>query len=158
MTASLPRFAIKTGLVLAGVCALGIFPVERWASAQGVVAWSVAFAVVFVGAILGALPAATAFGSTSLEARAQAWLIGLGLRLLFLLGACLAVWLSRAVLPSPFLAGTGIGYAIVLALEVASASRLLRETAPRTPAPRADGIAVETPRDGVASGASAKGL
>ncbi len=127
MTASLPRFALKAAIVLAGVCALGIVPVDRLASSQGLVAWGVAFAVVWVGALLGYLPVTTNFAARSLETRAQAWMIGLGLRLFFVLGACVAVWSSRVLAPEPFLVGAGIGYAVVLALEIAELLRSTRD-------------------------------
>lgn len=126
MTASLPRFALKAAIVLAGVCALGIVPVERWASTQGVVAWAVAFAVILAGAVLGFLPMTTRFAARSLETRAQAWMIGLGLRLFFVLGVCVAVWTGKFVAPEPFLVGAGIGYAVILALEIASFVRSAR--------------------------------
>jgi hypothetical protein len=134
MTASLPRFALKAAIVLAGVCALGIVPVERLASSQGVVAWGVAFAIVWVGAVLGYLPVTTRFAARSLETRAQAWMVGLGLRLFLVLGACVAVWSGRFVRPEPFLVGAGVGYAVVLVLEITAFLRLSRvETNVLTP-------------------------
>ena len=127
MTASLPRFALKAAVVLAGVCALGIVPVDRWAPSQGLGSWAAAFATVWVGALLGYLPLTTTFASKTLEARAQAWMIGLGLRLFFVLGACVAVWSSRVLPPEPFLVGAGVGYAVVLAIEIAAFLRDARD-------------------------------
>ena len=123
MTASLPRFALRTALVLAAVCAIGIWPIDRWKASQGVVAWSIAFALVFVGALAGFWPMTMKFARNAPESRAQAWLAGLGLRMLVVLAGCVTVWSTRALLPEPFLAGAGVGYAFVLAFEVASVAR-----------------------------------
>ena len=126
MTASLPRFAFRTAIVLGAVCTLGIWPVHRWESTQGVLAWAVAFAVVLIGAVLGAIPLASRFAKARPENVPQAWLIGFGIRMLFVLSACLTVWLSRPFPVNPFLLGAGVAYAVILAFEVATASRMMR--------------------------------
>lgn len=134
MTASLPRFALRTAIVLGAVCTLGMWPIYRWESTQGLVAWAVAFAVVLVGSTLGAVPLATRFARQSPENFPQAWLIGFGLRMLFILSACLTTWISRPFPPNSFLLGAGVGYAVVLAIEIGTASRMMRDLGPVAPA------------------------
>lgn len=126
MTVSLPRFALRAAIVLGAVCTLGIWPVYRWESTQGVVAWTVAFAVVFVGAVLGAIPLATGFARERPENLPFAWMIGFGIRMLLVLSACLVVSLTRPFPANPFLLGAGVGYAVTLVIEVATASRMMR--------------------------------
>lgn len=137
MTASLPRFALRTAIVLAGVCALGMWPISRWNPSQGVTAWGLAFALVFVGAVAGFLPMTTGFARRNHESRAQAWLIGLGLRMLIVLTGCLVVWSTGVLAPAPFLAGAGAGYAVILAIEIVSFARELpRATPSLDPSPK----------------------
>ncbi len=146
MTVSLPRFAGRTAIVLGAVCTLGIWPVHLWESTQGVVAWSVAFVVALIGAILGAIPLASKFARQSPENFPQAWLIGLGIRMLFVLTACLVVWVTRPFVTSPFLLGAGVAYGVVLGIEIATASRMM--TVVDVPVTTGD---VSTPIIGVAA-------
>jgi len=134
MTASFPRFALRTVLVLAASCACGVWPVERAWSTQGVVAWGLAFALVAVAACAGFVPMTTEFARRDTANRAQAWLVGLGLRMFVTLGGCLAVWTTRALEPVPFLVGACVAYAVVLATEITSVLRSLASASTSVPA------------------------
>lgn len=122
MTASLARFSAVAAIVLGGLCALGVLPVRALAGTidptRAVVAWSVAFGTVLLAGVLAYLPMGSAFARRSLETRAQAFLVGLGIRLFLVLGVCVGVWASGALPTPPFLAGTGIAYLAILVLEI----------------------------------------
>ncbi len=122
MTPSLPRFAcLATGVVVAA-CGVGAWPTVTQSGSAGVVGMAIAAGLSVAGAVAGYLPVA-AKAAAALETRAQAWMVGLGLRLFLTMGVLLALWSLGAAWKTPFLVWTGILYALLLGLELVVVAR-----------------------------------
>src|SRR5207244_3371522 len=118
VTPSLARFAGLAAATVAGVCAVGTWPTLALSGTDGVVAMAVAAGISLVGAVVGFLPSSMASASGRYEARVQAAMLGVALRMLATLTAVLAVVLSGApVARVPFVAWIGVEYAAMLVLE-----------------------------------------
>jgi len=134
-TPSLVRFAgLATATVLV-VCAAGAWPTYAVGGTTGLVGMGLAAALGVVGAIGGYLPLVTDLGSRSVEGRAQAWMMGLGIRLFLTLGVLLALWSAEVAFRSSLLLWTGILYVVLLLIETIVVARSMRAfDAPRASA------------------------
>ena len=115
---------------------MGALPTRSAAGTEGLVAMGVAAALVFVGALLGYLPLLSRMGRTGPEGQANAFLIGLGIRLFFTLAGVLVFGMGN-LLPAraAFLVWAGIGYAVLLVVEILGLVRGLARAAVPAAAP-----------------------
>ncbi len=112
------RFTLAAALTLAAVAATGAWPAHALWGSPGLVAMGWAAAISFVGALVGYLPTALAGADATLERRAQACLVGMGLRMFLSLAAILAVLRTGASgHPTAFVATTGVFYLSLLVLD-----------------------------------------
>jgi hypothetical protein len=126
VTLSLPRFAGIATAALAAVCAAGAWPTWRVAGTDGLVALATAAGISLVGAVVGYLPSASVVGGKP-EARLQAAMLGIGVRLFMTLAGTFAV-LALDALPArvPFAVWIGIDYATLLLVETRTVLRTVR--------------------------------
>ncbi len=129
MTPSLPRFAGIAAATLGAVCAAGALPTRSAAGTDGLVAMGVAASLVFVGALLGYLPMLSKLARTGPEGRANAFLVGLGIRLFFTLAGVLVFGMGLLPARVAFLVWAGIGYAVLLVVEILGLVRGLARAA-----------------------------
>jgi hypothetical protein len=124
VTPSLPRFSGIAAATVAAVCAVGALPTSRLAPDGGLASMAIAAGLVWATALLGYAPVALHVLGTTPEAKAQAWLIGTGLRLFTTLGVLLAGWTGTWVPHRyAFLVWTGALYAVVLVVETVILAR-----------------------------------
>lgn len=93
-----------------------------------------AAALVFVGALLGYLPLLSRYARSGAEGQANAFLIGLGIRLFFTLAGVLVLGMGLVPARAAFLVWAGIGYAVILVVEIVTLVRGLAPSAPSTAA------------------------
>jgi hypothetical protein len=128
VTFSIARFAGLAAATLAVVCGLAAWPTWATAGADGMTALALAAGLSWVGAVVGYLP--TAMASERYEARMQAAMIGVILRLLVTLAAAFSVIATGAAASRmAFTVGVGIDYVALLALETFVVLRSLRRPA-----------------------------
>ncbi|MCC7138256.1 MAG: hypothetical protein IT460_07495 [Planctomycetes bacterium] len=125
MTPSLARFAGFAAATVAAVCGLGAWPTLAAAGSGSLVAVGAAALLAFLGAVLGYLPLTTRAAGASVEARAQAWMIGLGVRLFVTMAVLLALWGTSIPHRTVFLVWTGVLYVALLAFELVVVARSL---------------------------------
>lgn len=125
MTPTLTRFAGLAAATVAAVCGLGAWPTVALAGGGALVAMGAAALLAFVGALLGYLPLTRRAAAASVEARAQAWMIGLGVRLFATMAVLLALWSASIPHRTAFLVWTGVLYAALLVLELVVVARSL---------------------------------
>lgn len=118
MTPSFPRFAGIAAAALAGVCAVGFLPTRAAAGTEGLVAMGVAAALVYAGALLGYLPLLSKYAQSGPQGLANAFLVGLGARLFFTLTGVLVLGMGLLPARASFLLFAGIGYAVILVVEI----------------------------------------
>jgi hypothetical protein len=138
VTLSLARFAGSAAATVAAVCGLGAWPTIRLAGDDPVgalIAMGGAAGVALVGATLGFLPLTLSRAVESIEARAQAWMIGLGVRLFLTMGVLIGVWSADIPKKSVFLVWTGVLYLALLVLELIVVVRSLRTIRPASAVP-----------------------
>ncbi len=131
---------------------MGALPTRSAAGTEGLVAMGVAAALVFVGALLGYLPLLSRLARTGPEGQANAFLVGLGIRLFFTLAGVLVLGMGLLPARTAFLVWAGIGYAVLLVVEIVGLVRgLSRTDAPSsrpgsTPAPASAPLSVTPPK------------
>jgi hypothetical protein len=135
VTPPLARFAGLSAITVAVVCAVGAWPTVAAAGAGSLGAMAAAAALAFVGAVLGYAPVA-ARASAPVETRAQAWLVGLGIRMFLTLAALFAAWMLEVPHRVVLLGWTAGLYLALLALETVLMARSMRPSGSgaRTPA------------------------
>jgi hypothetical protein len=89
-----------------------------------------------IAAVLGYLPMSFTRPGDSYETRANAFMIGLGLRLFVTLGALTAVWFAGVPQRGVVVAWTGVLYGVLLVVELIVVARSLRDPARSPHAPR----------------------
>jgi hypothetical protein len=114
------RFAGAATLTLVAIAAAGAWPTHAWAGPAGLAALGWAAGIALAGALLGFAVGAAASGDGSFEARAQAALIALGVRMFATLAGTLAVLVGGVVAArTPFAVWVAVFYLALLALETA---------------------------------------
>jgi hypothetical protein len=123
VTLTLPRFAGIATAALAAVCAAGAWPTWRVAGTDGLVALATAAGISLVAAVVSYLPSASAVGGKP-QARLQAAMLGIGVRLFVMIAGTFAV-LALDALPArmPFAIWMGIDYATLLLVETRTVLR-----------------------------------
>lgn len=117
------------------VCAAGAWPTYAIDGTNGLVGMGLAAALGLVGAIGGYLPLVSDMAARSVEGRAQAWMMGLGIRLFLTLGVLFALWSAEVAFRSSLLLWTGILYVVLLLIETVVVARSMRALdAPRASA------------------------
>lgn len=116
-------------------CAAGAWPTHAVAGPAGFVGMAGGAGLALVGAIVGFLPLRSAAARRGPEHCAQAWLIGLGLRLFLTMGVLFGFWGAEVAWRAPLLIWTGVLYVVLLALETVVVARTMRAF----PAPGAPG-------------------
>lgn len=123
------RFTGAAVVTLAAVAAACAWPAHALWGSGALPAMGLAAAVSIVGAVLGFLPTALLRPDAPLERRAQASLVGLGLRMLLTLVAVLVVLQTGAAAhATAFAATTGVFYLALLALETVLLVRAAKGT------------------------------
>lgn len=153
MTPSFPRFAGIAAAALAGVCAVGFLPTRAAAGTEGLVAMGVAAALVYTAALLGYLPLLSKHARSGPQGLANAFLIGLGARLFFTLAGVLVLGMGLLPGRAAFLLWAGIGYAVILVVEIVGLIRGLPTAIPAS-GPASVSTAIDpaaTPRKGSAT-------
>jgi threonine/homoserine/homoserine lactone efflux protein len=129
LTLSLLRFSGLAAITVAGACLVGFLPTREAAGTEGLVAMGVASGIVWLASLVGYLPLDRAASQRAPAAvRAQATLLGLGIRLFVALAGAAYVILGRRLeAPMAFIAWLGIQYLALLALETLTTLRSLRD-------------------------------
>lgn len=127
---SLARFAGLAAATILVVCAVGAWPTHALSGSGGFVAMAIAAVLTFVGSVGGYLPILSRAASGSIEARAQAWMIGLGIRLFLTLGVLLAFWAAGFAQREALLIWASALYVVLLAVETVVVARTLRVANP----------------------------
>ena len=118
MAHPLLRFAAAATVAIAALAAAGAWPTHALAGLDGLVAMALAAGISLGGAVLGFLPTALAGRTATLERRANASMIGLGVRMLLTLVAVLVLLQVGAVAArSAFAVWVGADYLALLVLE-----------------------------------------
>lgn len=129
-TPSLARFAGIAAATILVVCAAGAWPTYVLSGAGGFLGMGIAAALTWVGSVGGYLPILSRAASASIEARAQAWMIGLGIRLFLTLGVLLALWAVGFPQREALLVWASVLYVALLAVETVVVARTMRVANP----------------------------
>jgi hypothetical protein len=125
VTPTLARFSGLAAASMAAVCVVGAWPTVSMGGSGALGALAAAAGLALVGAILGYAPVA-ARAAAPVEARAQAWLVGLGIRMFLTLAVLFAAWVLEVPHRVAFLAWTCGLYLVLLTLETVVLARSMR--------------------------------
>lgn len=132
-TPSLARFTGIAAATVSVVCAAGAWPTYSVGGRDGLVGMGMAAALALVSSVGGYLPILSRAAAASIEARAQAWMIGLGIRLFVTLGVLLTLWTVGLRERESLLIWTGALYVVLLVVETVVVARTLRSPDARVP-------------------------
>ena len=123
---SLARFAGIAAATSLVACAAGAWPTYALDGTTGLIGMGVGAVLTLVGAIGGYLPLVSRAAASSVEARAQAWMMGLGIRLFLTMGVLFGLWSAEVFFRSSLMVWTGILYFVLLMIETLVVARSMR--------------------------------
>ena len=126
--AAFTRIALCAGATAAALALVGWWPTAARVGSAGVPAMLAAIAIALVGAWAGTAPAVWILNRPP-QQHAAGLLTGLAVRFGVTIGLTLALWLTDAFAARPLLLWVGIAQFVILAVDVAGLSSILRRAA-----------------------------